>query len=94
MASSSQLLLDAWRAVAALELGEGRCREATDDRGARQDDTAGCKVAVETPVNLTTKQKELLREFDQALKNTGGKHSPRTTTWLDGVKKFFDDMKP
>lgn len=53
-----------------------------------------CKVAVETPVNLTSKQKELLREFDQALKNTGGKHSPRTTTWLDGVKKFFDDMKP
>lgn len=53
-----------------------------------------CKVAVETPVNLTAKQKELLREFDQSLKNTGGKHSPRTTTWLDGVKKFFDDMKP
>ncbi len=52
-----------------------------------------CKVAVETPVNLTAKQKELLREFDQSLKNTGGKHSPRTTTWLDGVKKFFDDMK-
>ena len=53
-----------------------------------------CKVAVETPVNLTSKQKELLREFDLALKNTGGKHSPRTTSWLDGVKKFFDDMKP
>ncbi len=53
-----------------------------------------CKVAVETPVNLTSKQKDLLREFDQSLKNTGGKHSPRTTTWLDGVKKFFDDMKP
>ncbi len=53
-----------------------------------------CKVAVETPVNLTAKQKELLRDFDQSLKNTGGKHSPRTTTWLDGVKKFFDDMKP
>lgn len=53
-----------------------------------------CKVAVETPVNLTSKQKELLREFDLSLKNTGGKHSPRTTSWLDGVKKFFDDMKP
>lgn len=53
-----------------------------------------CKVTVETPVNLTARQKDLLREFDQSLKNTGGKHSPRTTTWLDGVKKFFDDMKP
>lgn len=53
-----------------------------------------CKVAVETPVNLTSKQKELLREFDLSLKSTGGKHSPRTASWLDGVKKFFDDMKP
>ena len=53
-----------------------------------------CKVAVETPVNLTSKQKDLLREFDLSLKNNGGKHSPRTSTWVDGVKKFFDDMKP
>ncbi len=53
-----------------------------------------CKVAVETPVNLTSKQKDLLREFDQSLKNNGDKHSPRTSNWLDGVKKFFDDMKP
>ncbi len=51
-----------------------------------------CKIIVETPVNLSAKQKELLREFESTLQ-TNGKHSPRYSTWLDGVKKFFDDMK-
>ncbi len=51
-----------------------------------------CKLIVETPVNLSSKQKELLREFDDSLQGNG-KHSPRYTSWLDGVKKFFDDMK-
>jgi molecular chaperone DnaJ len=52
-----------------------------------------CKVTVETPVNLTAKQKDSLREFAESLKNNGDKHSPRTSSWLDGVKKFFDEMK-
>jgi molecular chaperone DnaJ len=52
-----------------------------------------CKVAVETPVNLTAKQKDLLREFEGSLKNNSSKHSPRASSWLDGVKKFFEDMK-
>jgi len=51
-----------------------------------------CRVAVETPVNLSNKQKELLREFEAAL--TGDKHRPKESSWLDGVKKFFDDLKP
>lgn len=51
-----------------------------------------CKLIVETPVNLSSKQKELLREFEDSLQGNG-KHSPRYTSWLDGVKKFFDDMK-
>lgn len=51
-----------------------------------------CKVSVETPVNLSSKQKELLREFEDSLQNKG-KHSPRHHSWMDGVKKFFDDMK-
>jgi molecular chaperone DnaJ len=52
-----------------------------------------CKVTVETPVNLTAKQRDSLREFSESLKNNGDKHSPRTSSWLDGVKKFFDEMK-
>ena len=44
---------------------------------------------VETPVKLTDEQKELLRKFEQSMRNDAGSHSPRETSWLDGVKKFF-----
>ena len=53
-----------------------------------------CRVVIETPVHLNRKQKELLREFDQSMTASGKKHSPKTTSWLDGVMKFFEDMKP
>ena len=53
-----------------------------------------CKVDVETPVNLTKRQKELLEEFGQSMQEDSVKHSPREASWLDGVKKFFEDMKP
>lgn len=53
-----------------------------------------CKVVVETPVSLNRRQKELLEEFQKAMSENDGKHSPRTRTWFDGVKKFFDEMKP
>jgi len=53
-----------------------------------------CKVIVETPVNLTKKQKELLEEFDQSLKEDKKSHSPKASSWVAGVKKFFEDMKP
>ena len=52
-----------------------------------------CRVVVETPVNLTARQKELLQEFAKTLSGAEDKHSPRTTSWLDGVKKFFEEMK-
>ncbi len=51
-----------------------------------------CRVIVETPVNLSAQQKELLTEFDQTLVDGADKHNPRATSWWDGVKKFFDDM--
>jgi molecular chaperone DnaJ len=50
-----------------------------------------CRVVVETPVDLTSKQKELLREFQATTK--GGKNSPRQRSWFDGMKNFFGDMK-
>jgi molecular chaperone DnaJ len=52
-----------------------------------------CKVQVETPVNLTKRQKELLQELNQSLQEDKVQHSPRSASWLDGVKKFFEDMK-
>ncbi len=51
-----------------------------------------CRVVVETPVNLTKRQKELLRELGESLEADGVNHSPRAASWLDGVKKFFEDM--
>ncbi len=51
-----------------------------------------CRVIVETPVKLSAKQKELLRELDGSMKDNK-KHSPHAHSWLDGVKKFFDGMK-
>ncbi len=50
-----------------------------------------CRVVVETPVNLTSKQKTLLEEFEKSLKGESG-HNPRATSWFDGVKKFFEDL--
>jgi len=52
-----------------------------------------CRVMVETPVNLTERQKQLLRELDDSMKGSGSKHSPQSTSWLDGVKRFFDGFK-
>ncbi len=52
-----------------------------------------CRVEVETPVNLNRKQKDLLEEFQRSMEEGDGKHSPRTSSWFDGVKKFFEDMK-
>ena len=60
-------------------------------------DTVGdllCRVVIETPVNLTARQKEILNEFEQTMSESDvKKHSPKTHSWLDGVKKFFEDMK-
>ncbi|MEQ8231865.1 MAG: molecular chaperone DnaJ, partial [Gammaproteobacteria bacterium] len=52
-----------------------------------------CRVAVETPVNLSKEQKELLQQFRDSLSGGGTRHSPRAHSWLDGVKKFFEEMK-
>lgn len=51
-----------------------------------------CKVVVETPVNLSKEQKEMLAKLQESL-DTGKTHSPRSSSWFDGVKKFFEDMK-
>jgi molecular chaperone DnaJ len=52
-----------------------------------------CKVVVETPINLSKEQKELLTQLDNSLEQAKTNHSPRSTSWFVGVKKFFEDMK-
>ncbi len=52
-----------------------------------------CRVMIETPVNLTREQKELLQRFAETMEAGGKQHAPQEGSWLDGVKKFFEDMK-
>ncbi len=52
-----------------------------------------CTVLVETPVNLSREQKELLMQLETALDASKKTHSPKSSSWFDGVKKFFEDMK-
>jgi len=51
-----------------------------------------CRVSVETPVNLTDQQKELIRQLDETMQAGGVKHSPQSSSWVDGVKNFFEGM--
>jgi molecular chaperone DnaJ len=48
-----------------------------------------CHVVVETPVNLTARQKELLQEFEAISSKDTGRHNPRAKSWMDRVKEFF-----
>jgi molecular chaperone DnaJ len=47
-------------------------------------------VVVETPIKLTDRQKDLLREFEQLTVEGGAKHSPQSKSWMDKVKEFFE----
>lgn len=61
-------------------------------RGGAQGDLL-CRVVVETPVGLNEKQKQLLQELQESFGGPTGEHnSPRSKSFFDGVKKFFDDL--
>jgi len=46
-----------------------------------------CHMLVETPVNLSERQRELLREFDNLA--SGRNNNPRAQSFMDKVKAFF-----
>ena len=48
------------------------------------------ELAVETPVHLTARQKDILREFD---KLSEGKTNPQSAGFFSAVKGFWDSMK-
>jgi molecular chaperone DnaJ len=48
-----------------------------------------CHMVVETPVSLTERQKELLRELEMLNEQDGARHNPRTKSWMDKMKQFF-----
>jgi molecular chaperone DnaJ len=61
-------------------------------RGYAQGDLL-CRVVVETPVNLSREQKDLITKLQESLEHSKNKHSPKSSSWFAGVKKFFEDMK-
>ncbi|MFA7242631.1 MAG: molecular chaperone DnaJ [Sulfuricellaceae bacterium] len=48
-----------------------------------------CHVMVETPVSLTERQRELLRELEELNQVDGARHNPKAKSWMDKVKEFF-----
>jgi molecular chaperone DnaJ len=48
-----------------------------------------CKAMVETPINLSGEQKDLLRKFEDSLKTDHRRHAPREDGFFEGVKRFF-----
>ena len=53
-----------------------------------------CRVVVETPVKLSKRQRELLEEFEVTFEDadSAAQHTPRASSWLDGVKQFLERM--
>ena len=51
-----------------------------------------CRVRIETPVNLSKEQMELIKKLDESISGGGSQHSPQAHGWLDGVKQFFDKI--
>ena len=47
------------------------------------------ELAVETPVKLTSRQREILKEFDQLSEE----NNPQGSSFFDSVKSFWDAMK-
>ena len=48
------------------------------------------EAVVETPVNLSKRQKELIREFEA---EGGGGNNPESSGFFAKVKEFFEDLK-
>ncbi|MCK7458198.1 molecular chaperone DnaJ [Idiomarina aminovorans] len=54
-----------------------------------------CKVVIETPVNLSSKQRDMLEALEESM-GTGdeaAKFRPKEKGFFDGVKQFFDDLR-
>ena len=48
-----------------------------------------CHVSLETPVRLTARQRELLREFEAINQQDPEAHNPRAKSFFDRVREFF-----
>jgi molecular chaperone DnaJ len=51
-----------------------------------------CKLQIETPVNLDSKQKSLLKQFEELINSSSKNHRPHKSSWKKSVKQFFDRL--
>lgn len=51
-----------------------------------------CRIFVETPVALSSKQRELLKEFESACVAEAARHCPKQNRWVDKVKGFIEKV--
>lgn len=51
-----------------------------------------CRAIIETPINLTSEQKILLKKFDESISKKY-KQLPKIENWFNKVKNFFEKMK-
>ena len=58
---------------------------------AKQSGDMYVQVVVETPVNLTKRQQELLREFEK--EGDGRRTSPESEGFFARVREFFEDLR-
>ena len=49
-----------------------------------------CRVHVETPINITKEQEELLRQLDNSFRTSKSTHIPKENRWVDKIKEFFE----
>ena len=62
------------------------------------DQIAAGESRVSIGADLTAEQRELLQAFERALLGEQGaemaeRHRPKERGWLDGVKRFWDDLR-
>ncbi len=48
-----------------------------------------CEVVIETPVRLTDRQKDLLRELEEINTKDANRHNPRAKSFMEKVREFF-----
>lgn len=51
------------------------------------------EIYVETPVNLSKKQQDMLKQLDAEFTESGSKNSPEASGFFTKVKEFWDDLK-
>ena len=49
-----------------------------------------CRVVIETPIKLNKRQRELIEEFEASFGDDAAKHTPRASSWLGGVRQFWE----